>query len=1059
MGDLLLEVREFESLTRWTWVLTGPAGEVLADHLVRLDPSCWQYQAFTELQQYLTLHTAPDQRNVQESQIVTAVGIWIGEQVLGPIAGALVAARPTIVRVIVPKEATRLMFLPLELAYFRDRPIALQDVNLIMHPAAAESGDGIMPIGERLRVLGLFSLPVGHRPLHLREERQALTRLFAKIASTGRAVDLRVLQYGVTRARLRGILQDPRGWDVIHISGHGAPGELLLEKDDGSPDLISGVDLASMLKTAKGRLKFLAVSACWSAALTAADQRRLIGLSKLEGTTEESEGQLPDEGVVEALVTELTASLSCAVLAMRYPVTDEFAIPLAEELYGLLAAQGLPLPRALGTALSRVVAIPPTPARPALSAATPALFGASAAELRLRAPRCSSPEMNTAARLVLEGFPAQPKRFVGRTAVMARASAALAPRSGAMGVLLYGMPGGGKTACALELAYTHVHAFDELVWYEAPVEGKDVNAALTDFAVTLETSIPGLEIVHLLGDPGKFGGRLRQLLRDHRALIVIDNIESLVSEEGQWRDARWGTIVSALCGHGGIGRVVMTSRVLPVDLDARLQRDAVDALSVDEALLLARGLPNLRRLMEGSLPGVAANVARRLALSVLNTAQGNPKMLELAEGQAGESKKLQALIEVGKKAWQEKGEVPSGIFAMRETQAGSEDYLYVLGAWCQTVTAGLAPEERDLFSLLCCLEESDRVRLVLEKIQVDVWRRLGWQKAPTRLDGGLAALAANGLISVERQPSESYGIHPSVTAQGKTQAGNKFQEAVDTVLAQLWASGAQQARDMESERPMGQAVIRAGLAAVPYLLRLGRWDDAAGIINLVLTEDPGRMVAASVISPMRKIVREAAQSGQHVREAILAMALQEVYPIEAERRFRSVLTKALALRDYKIAQIAAGHLSQRCLATGRTSEALRFAEKQLDYGQQAGSDPVKQLSHQAVRLQALVTMGQAQAVLAEVHVLLATIPAEPNPGGDAPWLAREMLLNIGQNAAREVGAWEDALEFIEAEAESARARGALSNQVARYMLSSYLPLIKLGQLDVSIRKSCERACR
>jgi DNA helicase TIP49 (TBP-interacting protein) len=36
------------------------------------------------------------------------------------------------------------------------------------------------------------------------------------------------------------------------------------------------------------------------------------------------------------------------------------------------------------------------------------------------------------------------------------------------GVLLHGMPGGGKTACALELAYTHEHAFDRLVWYKAP---------------------------------------------------------------------------------------------------------------------------------------------------------------------------------------------------------------------------------------------------------------------------------------------------------------------------------------------------------------------------------------------------------------------------------------------------------------------------------------------------------------------------------------------------------------------------------------------------------------
>ena len=35
---------------------------------------------------------------------------------------------------------------------------------------------------------------------------------------------MRVLQYGVTRERLRDVLKEDEGWDVIHISGHGAPG-------------------------------------------------------------------------------------------------------------------------------------------------------------------------------------------------------------------------------------------------------------------------------------------------------------------------------------------------------------------------------------------------------------------------------------------------------------------------------------------------------------------------------------------------------------------------------------------------------------------------------------------------------------------------------------------------------------------------------------------------------------------------------------------------------------------------------------------------------------------
>jgi len=62
-----------------------------------------------------------------------------------------------------------------------------------------------------------------------RRERYELVQLVREIAAGGRSADVRVLQYGVTRRRLREVLEEAEGWDVIHISGHGAPGELMLE--------------------------------------------------------------------------------------------------------------------------------------------------------------------------------------------------------------------------------------------------------------------------------------------------------------------------------------------------------------------------------------------------------------------------------------------------------------------------------------------------------------------------------------------------------------------------------------------------------------------------------------------------------------------------------------------------------------------------------------------------------------------------------------------------------------------------------------------------------------
>ena len=93
---------------------------------------------------------------------MAGVGAWVGDQVLGPVGAAMVAARPVVVRVMVPEdppEAARLMFVPLELAHVQGRPLAAQSVTLVMQPGPGGAGPAVVPVGERLRVLGLFSLP------------------------------------------------------------------------------------------------------------------------------------------------------------------------------------------------------------------------------------------------------------------------------------------------------------------------------------------------------------------------------------------------------------------------------------------------------------------------------------------------------------------------------------------------------------------------------------------------------------------------------------------------------------------------------------------------------------------------------------------------------------------------------------------------------------------------------------------------------------------------------------------------------------------------------------
>jgi len=1054
MRELRLEVLEFQSLTHWRWRLTGAGGKFLADYEVRLDKSSWQYEAFTDLLGYLSWHAAPDRWDEDEARIVGEVGAWIGAEVLGPVAEAMVKQRPATVRVVVPEEAKALLFRPLELAHVNGKPLALQDVTLVMESGATDDDPGTVPADGRLRVLGLFSLPEGGQPLNLRRERFELVQLVRGIAAAGRRADVRVLQYGVTRRRLEDVLEEAEGWDVIHVSGHGMPGELLLEKEDGNPDRVSSGVLADMLDLARDRVKLVTLSACWSAAVTAEEQRRLLGLPLPDSDGTRDVAGRREEFDSGALATELADRLGCAVLAMRYPVGDEFAIALSGRLYELLADKGQPLPRAVGIALRQVLNGGEDDAAgwPALSAATPAIFGGTAAGLTLRAPEREDAESYSTGSLKMAGFLPQPDRFVGRTGVMARASAALARDSGVPGLLLHGMPGGGKTACALELAYTHEHAFDRLVWYKAPDEGMDITGALTDLALTLERELPGFQMIHVLADDAKltaFAPQLTELVERRRVLIVIDNIESLLSDGGQWRDERWATVVGALCAHKGLGRVVLTSRRLPTPGLSGVLVQAVDALTLDEALLLLRELPHLRGLVRGDVPGMDQAMTRRLALGVLNVAQGHPKLLELANGQAAEPERLAALVEAGDQAWRDAGGLPKGFFTTGETRASGADYLHILGAWTRAVTATLTDGERTLFSFLCCLEEGDRERFVIEPIWPHLWEQLGIDSQTPDLDRTLEAVAAQGLVAVLRGP-ESCAIHPGVAAAGREQAGEQFGDAVDTEAAAYWravflyASGETGAGRIDTGLS-----VRAGLAAVPYLMRTEQWTAAAVMLERAFNRAPTRANAAAVLPAIQEITDHDARNAD-----VLARVLVVIDPAAAERQMRAHVDAAASRGDYVGASITAGRLVYLCLDSGRLAEALAFADQQVSYSEQAGRGPWTRLGDEVQRLQVLTVMGEADSVLAEVQRLrqhMQTLPATTS--GDetsVAWNVRETLLDTGRSAARQLGRWDDALDLNAAQAASKRDRAAPVAEIAQARFNDYFPLLRLGRTDQAL---------
>ncbi|MBA2696295.1 MAG: hypothetical protein H0U62_10795, partial [Actinobacteria bacterium] len=395
-------------------------------------------------------------------------------------------------------------------------------------------------------------------------------------------------------------------------------------------------------------------------------------------------------------------------------------------------------------------------------------------------------------------------------------------------------------------------------------------------------------------------------------------------------------------------------------------------------------------------------------------------------------------------------------FLHGDEPAGTDrDYLSVLQGWTRSATQALPEDAATLFGFLCCLEEDDRERQIIQAVWPHLWQRLDRPGDPPDLDVALVPLVEQALVATETdggtgQPVR-FRIHPGVADTGRTSTALDFAAAVDTAVVDFWLANLDHARQNEHEQELGWLLLRAARSAAPYLLHQHRWTELATATEQVLHRDQSTATAA-VLLPMLTAALEATR-GTDQELAVghsHACALVILNPDQAETLFRHLLDTAVTREQFGTASIFTNDLIRLYRRSGRLDEALALADTMAEYTRRAGYGPWTQLVDQTARLQILYLQGHYQQVLDTVEELrdqMGALPDPPNPADSTitPFNVRETTLNLGALAARDLKLWQQALDLNTENLDSMRRRGASEAVQAAAAFNDYGPLLELGR--------------
>ncbi len=651
---------------------------------------------------------------------------------------------------------------------------------LVLHPLVVAyrrhgSGSPAPALSGPLRIVVAVSAPLSGGGQVLDYERELRNVLAAVRGARQGQAQVRIVHFATT-AEIRAALTAAPA-HILHLSGHGLPGRIELEDDEGNARILDAATFAAEAIPPGRMPPLVALAACHTDAAASADAQSFAAA-------------LLDQGALAVIGTETA-------------VTDVYATRVFARVYGELAAAGSPEVIEAVSQARRVV-------QQQLSASQDrrdqhlAVLGewavltvlAASGTVSLLDPSAapdSGPSGPEPGRAVPSGLLARDTgEFVGRRRAQRRWPAELlAP--GGTGLVLHGIGGVGKTTLAAEL----IRRITEREPARLPVIASSglsrgqvtVDQILTAIARALRLrsagTRPDLDQAARVAEQPDLDWQLRlQVLQDQAGdlpvLIVLDNFEdNLIEDDAPARpgsrtitDQDLASLLAKLVVRPGRWRLLVTSRypfTLPGNTEQALSFHPVGPLTIAETMKLAWALPALDKLTASELDRVWRLVG------------GHPRCLEY----------LDALLSGGRGAYPD---VTARLAARLDDQPG-------------------LPAQGDWFTTPGSLEPAIAQTLTLAADDILLDQLL----ASLRSYPGAESLLLG--LSVYRTPVDEAGLLfqagiPDPDAESIPDR-RKAREEITAILA---------AAKIELEQPTDLSALPAGIQAKlrPHLAELGR---------------------------------------------------------------------------------------------------------------------------------------------------------------------------------------------------------------------------------------------